>query len=300
LEGIFFPDFSNTDKLTLNGSAQQTDKVLRLTPDEGSQAGSSFFPMPFTLEPNSVFHTHFSFQIGGSRPNSGPIDNENGADGLAFVIQNDPRGAAAIGNSGEGIGFGMNNSNGNPVIPISASVAIEFDTFQSSGDLDGNHVGLILNGKMDQHQASSNPGFLLNNGSTRYVWIDYVGVSKSLKAYVSTTDSKPVTPTISTTVDLTATLGKEAFFGFTAGTGARFNSQDILSWNLNLVSSPTLGDFNGDSCIDKTDLTTLLAILKISGTKPLAYDLNDDGVVNIADSRKLVTLFTNPRGAACN
>ncbi len=60
------------------------------------------------------------------------------------------------------------------------------------------------------------------------------------------------------------------------------------------------GDLNGDSCIDKTDLTTILVIINGPNPKPLFYDLNGDGKVNIADSRKLVTLFTNPRGAACN
>ena len=95
-------------------------------------------------------------------------------------------------------------------------------------------------------------------------------------------------------------LGNKAYFGFTAGTGGGFNSHDILAWNLDVVSPPSIGDFNGDSCVDQSDLSTLLAVVTGSGVKPLIYDLNGDGKVNIADSRKLVTLFTNPRGAACN
>jgi hypothetical protein len=31
----------------------------------------------------------------------------------------------------------------------------------------------------------------------------------------------------------------------------------------------------------------------------LSFDLNEDGVFNIADARKLVTLFSQPRGVAC-
>ncbi|PPD32782.1 MAG: hypothetical protein CTY19_09985 [Methylomonas sp.] len=300
LVGFSYPDFSGSDQLKLNGAAQRSNNLIQLTPDLDSQSGSAFFPMPFNLGPNSTFHTHFTFQIGGSRPNNGATDNENGADGLAFVIHNDPRGASAVGNSGEGLGFGINNSNGNPVSPISPSVAIEFDTFQGARDLDGNHVGLILNVKVDQHQALNRPEFLLNNGASRYVWIDYIGVSKSLKVYISTADSKPAIPAISTTVDLASQFGKEAFFGFTAGTGARFNSHDILAWKLDVLSSPSVGDFNGDSCVDQSDLSTLMAVVTKSGSKPLVYDLNGDGKVNIADSRKLVTLFTKPRGAACN
>ena len=29
------------------------------------------------------------------------------------------------------------------------------------------------------------------------------------------------------------------------------------------------------------------------------YDINGDGVVNIADARRLVLFFTNPRGLGC-
>jgi fibro-slime domain-containing protein len=62
------------------------------------------------------------------------------------------------------------------------------------------------------------------------------------------------------------------------------------------------GDLTGDKCIDKTDLTALLAVINGPNPKPAVtyHDLNGDGKVNVADSRKLVTLFTNPRGAACN
>jgi hypothetical protein len=61
-----------------------------------------------------------------------------------------------------------------------------------------------------------------------------------------------------------------------------------------------LGDFNNNACVDNTDLTIMLTVVNGPNPKPMLYDLNGDGKVNIADSRKLVTLFTNPRGAACN
>ena len=299
LVGLSFSDFSNIDQLKLNGAAQKIGTALRLTPDEGGLAGSSFFPMPFTLGENTTFHTHFTFQIGGG-------DGEQDSDGLAFVIQNDPRGASALGNGGEGLGFGLNDTGGNPVGRITPSVAIEFDTHYNSFPLqsvrnepDGNHVALIINGEVSNHQVSVSPGISLNNGASRFVWIDYVGVTKKLEVFLSTVNTKPATPIISTTLDLAAKLGKEAFFGFTAGTGAGFNSHDILAWNLNVESSPSLGDFNGDGCIDQSDLTAIVAVISGVGSKPLVYDLNGDGKVNIVDSRKLVTLFTNPKGAAC-
>lgn len=289
------------DQVQVNGDANKEQSFLRLTPDEPSKTGSAFIPTSFTLTPNSVIHTRFAFEIGGAN-----LDGPLGSDGFAFVIHNDPRGASAIGNGGEGLGFGVNDTGGNPLSTISPSLAVEFDTHlnsfpeHSSGDPDGNHVAVIKNGEVFNHLAYDASALSLNDGSPRYVWIDYVGVTKQMDVFMSTTDVKPVAPIISTTVDLAAAVGNNAYFGFTAGTGGGFNSHDILAWKLDVVSSPAVGDFNGDSCIDRTDLSIVMAGITGSGVQSLVYDLNGDGKVNIADSRKLVTLFTNPRGVACN
>ncbi|PTN10006.1 C13 family peptidase [Nitrosomonas aestuarii] len=59
------------------------------------------------------------------------------------------------------------------------------------------------------------------------------------------------------------------------------------------------GDLNKDLCVDRSDLAILLTEIRKSLPHNLTYDLNADGIVNIADARKLVTLFTHDRGAAC-
>jgi len=61
------------------------------------------------------------------------------------------------------------------------------------------------------------------------------------------------------------------------------------------------GDLNSDGCVDREDLSEILAVIRGLDTPApsINYDLNSDGVVNIADARYLVTLFTNPGGAAC-
>ncbi|MCP4115836.1 MAG: hypothetical protein GY737_10605, partial [Desulfobacteraceae bacterium] len=62
------------------------------------------------------------------------------------------------------------------------------------------------------------------------------------------------------------------------------------------------GDFTGDRCIDRDDLEMILNHIR-RVRHPLLrdanFDLNDDGDVNIADVRYLVTRFTNYRGAPC-
>lgn len=60
-----------------------------------------------------------------------------------------------------------------------------------------------------------------------------------------------------------------------------------------------LGDFNRDGCVDRADLEIALADIRRRGTHDLAFDLNGDGAVDVADARKLVNLFTKPAGIAC-
>lgn len=59
------------------------------------------------------------------------------------------------------------------------------------------------------------------------------------------------------------------------------------------------GDLNGDGCVDRSDYYIIVGDIRDGEPNDPAYDLNGDGTVNIADARYLVTLFTNPRGAAC-
>jgi hypothetical protein len=56
---------------------------------------------------------------------------------------------------------------------------------------------------------------------------------------VAQTNSRPAAPTISYVVNLASVLGTtNAFVGFTAGTGAGWESHEILMWQLNDAFSP--------------------------------------------------------------
>lgn len=56
--------------------------------------------------------------------------NNDGADGITFILQNDPNGSSAIGSNGEGLGAkGITNA-----------VAIEFDTYQNTNELADDHT----------------------------------------------------------------------------------------------------------------------------------------------------------------
>lgn len=97
--------------------------------------------------------------------------------------------------------------------------------------------------------------------------------------------------------------------------GVRFGSREGEVYGLpGAVRGPRLalkwsvgslpGDLSGDNCIDRDDLAILMALVRgqASAGASLAavVDLNGDGKVDIADARKLVTLFSHPLGAACN
>lgn len=68
--------------------------------------------------------------------------------------------------------------------------------------------------------------------------------------------------------------------------------------SLTLTCFPQRGDFNGDKCIDRSDLLLLLKAMRSGG--PLdPFDVTGDGQLNILDARRLVVMFCNPGGAPC-
>ncbi len=301
---VVFRDFADLASLTLNGNARQNGAVLRLTDDGLGQAGSAFHSKPFLVEADARFSTRFAFRIGGVH-GSGPL----GSDGLAFVIHGDPRGGAALGNAGEGLGFGTNATSGNVVDPIAPSVAVEFDTHQNAAfDPDGNHVALVLDGQVSRHAALSSapcpaPAGIalgcLNSGEPVYVWIDYgAAVPQRLEVFASSRAVKPTAPLLRKDgLDL-ATLGERLYFGFTAATGEGTNVHEVLNW---AIAAPTVaGDLDGDQAVTCADLARVRAALgKRSGDAgfdPLA-DTQGDGVIDVRDIAFVTQKL--PAGTVC-
>ena len=95
-------------EISLVGSAQSVGGVLRLTPAKRQHAGAAWFPEKRQV--SSGFRVAFDFQI----TERGGLDN--GADGLAFVLQNQgPDALAGRGGAGGfavGDGYGIADSPG--------------------------------------------------------------------------------------------------------------------------------------------------------------------------------------------
>src|SRR5512138_2905416 len=218
---INFPNFCNTSAFTLNGSTATLNPnaqcVLRLNQDFG--VGSAFLTNTFSLASDASFSMFFSFQI-RNPVGIGDADGP-GADGIVFTVQTVSNTA---GGGGGGIGYQG----------ISPSVGVEFDTYNNGAQdqNSGNHIGIDLNGSVSSVALAPIPG-RFNDGNVWYAWVDYNGVTDLLEARVSSTNSRPAAATVSTTVNLPATLGTtNAFVGFTSGTGAGGGTHEIVSWNL--------------------------------------------------------------------
>jgi len=231
---IVYSDFADLSAFTLNGAAAaiQPDgagtalgeqRVLRLTTAEEGQSGGAFLKHTVSLAANASFSSAFSFEIrdpGGHDDVDGP-----GADGLAFVVQTQ---SDTVGGDGRGIGYGG----------IEPAVAIEFDTFDNerqfgpNGDVNGNHVGLNLNGDITSEAQQAAP-WPLNQGGVLHAWVEYDGESKTIEVRLAREPVRPAQPLLTHRVDLLQVLGQpEVYVGFTASTGLAWNVHDILAWQF--------------------------------------------------------------------
>jgi hypothetical protein len=236
---ILFNNFSDLSPLQVNGATRTIHgcaasgvgstcgtvtgpsggNVLRLT-NNLSQSGSAFSTTTVSLDANASFSTAFRFQI---------TDQQNtGADGIVFVVQTV---ANNVGGGGGGIGYqGVSNS-----------VGIEFDNWDNGlpGDINGNHVGIDLNGSVASVTSANLSPLFLDGGAVFTAWVDYNGATDLLEVRVSTDGVRPAAAILSHTVDLVTVLGStNAFVGFTSGTGAAGADHDILSWQFNSTFNP--------------------------------------------------------------
>lgn len=269
------PDLKNLteDDMTLNGAADFAssgllDGVVRLTDDNG-QKGSAFLTNP-VADITTGFSTHFAFQITDLQS----CGDQDGADGIVFVIQ--PNSADALGGGGGGIGYK----------DIPNSIGVEFDTWKNTeagiDDIDGNHIGINLNGNMiSMPSVAVSPD--MTNGKIWHAWIDYDGTTLEVRVAQEECE-RPDDPVLSSDVNLGAVLGTtEAFVGFTSGTGCAGGDHDILCWDF---KKP-----NVSPCCDGIDVDTTgtiyirgendLAQFKmknVSDIEAAAYDALDNGL----------------------
>lgn len=206
---------STINQTRMIGSCGLSGYTIQLTPDRTDQVGALWLAEPIDIVSEGGFTCTFKFRI-----------NRDGADGMAFVIQNDSLNALGIG--GCGLGYqGIRNS-----------LAIEFDTYRSSDhcrDPNDNHISIQTRGKEENsahHRFSlgvGNPSVKLNDGQEHECYITYSSEKKHISVWV---DSHYVIQNVN--IDLQNLLSlkdsTKAFIGMTAATGGLKQSHTITKF----------------------------------------------------------------------
>lgn len=145
---LFVSYLSFAQNYTVLGSATPNFangcNCYRLTPDANDQAGAIF--QSNTIDLNNSFDFSFEVFLGCNNGN-------DAADGIVFVLTNNPNG---LGSGGGGLGYGGSNQ------PY--SIGVEFDTWENAGDPSYDHIGIQSGGLMSHNVAAAVPA-LTNSGN---------------------------------------------------------------------------------------------------------------------------------------
>lgn len=175
-----YANFSSTAGLQLVGNATTAGNQLRLTPNSNGQVGAAWATTPQAVQ--GGFDTTFQFQI-----------TNPGADGFAFVVHNSSAGSSAIGGGGNNLGYAG----------ISNSLAVEFDTHASGGEMGVPHVSIqSLGGSANSSADSASLAHVsyaaMTDGAVHSVRITYE--AGRIDVYLD----GATTPSLSANTDLTA------------------------------------------------------------------------------------------------
>ncbi|MGV3623387.1 MAG: L-type lectin-domain containing protein [Archangium sp.] len=205
----------NLPNFKLNGNARLDGTSLVVTDPVGNQGSSLAYNAPLSTSGNISIQMKVKISANGN----------GGADGITFVMHNDPRGTAALGGLGDGIGY----------TGITKSVIVEFDTFTNSyfGDPNDNHVAVQKNGDANHNSANrialvSNPGVTLKSGQPVWLWIEYTGSTRNLRVFLANTATRPASPIVNETVDVPAIVGPQMYLSFTGSTGGSWSKHEVM------------------------------------------------------------------------
>uniref|UniRef100_A0A2N9GIG3 non-specific serine/threonine protein kinase n=1 Tax=Fagus sylvatica TaxID=28930 RepID=A0A2N9GIG3_FAGSY len=171
------------------------------------------------------FITHFSFKIQARDPNYA-------GDGLSFlIVPFDSQIPKPL--FGGTLGMVRNGDHLNET--KNQFVAVEFDTFYNSGwdPISDDHVGIDVN-SIKSKNAIAWPTSI-KNGSTANAWVTYNSTTYNLSVFLTFADKPDFSGNynLSYNVDLRTVLPERVRVGFSASTGAAFETHTILFWSFN-------------------------------------------------------------------
>jgi hypothetical protein len=192
--------------------------VLTLTDGAGGETRSCFLDNPQYI---GAFTASFVYQAGGSKA----------ADGVAFCIQNDPRGSSALGGGGGQLGVGASS-------PITPSIELELNLYTGNSEKVGYFVG--TNGTTGANGGNGNyltcGNVQINGGDPIAITLSYY--NEQLTLTFTDAVAKTAFATNLYLGDLTQLLGTNAaYLGFTGADGGATSLQTIS--NFSFLSYPT-------------------------------------------------------------
>ena len=200
--------------------------VLTLTTSGTTYQGNSSF---FNTKQNiNAFNVSFTYTDVGSNGNAGST-----ADGFTFTLQNDTRGASAVGFNGNTLGYagGTGNIlNGQTTQnAITNSAAVGFNIYNNST------TGFGTNGTLS---LTNNALAVLYSGHPINVNLSYNGTTLTETLTDSTILANTSTFTYNT--NLVSVLGgNTAYVGFTGADGQTTSTQTISNFAFNVVPEPS-------------------------------------------------------------
>ena len=206
----------------LNGDATVDSGKTTLTLTNGNFVveGSGFYLTPQTI--SAGFQAQFTYQ-----ETPGPVDlGFNPADGVTFVLQNDPAGASALGGPGSSLGY-------SGIIP---SAAVELNAFNGFGS-SGRGTQLATQGSTGIYISTAPVD--LGSGDQIRVTLSYDAATTKLTETLldlATHDSF----TIQYVQDLAAAVGGDtALIGFTGSSGLGAATQTVTDFSFTAVPEPS-------------------------------------------------------------
>ena len=179
--------------------------TLTLTTTAGNEASSAIYNAPVGYQ---NFTTQFTYtETGGNPP----------ADGIAFMLENDPRTTKAIGGLGGGLGYGG----------ITPSFAVEFNVYEGSSTAVGTNGAINV-----QHNAPNTGSVDLASGDPINVILSYNASTQTLTESLADQVASDSYSTSYTGINLSSILGSgTAYVGFTGATGGANSLQTVTNFS---------------------------------------------------------------------
>jgi hypothetical protein len=224
---FIYNNFDSTAGLILQSHASAVEGRLRLTPAMPGAAGGAWLDQEQFVKDG--FDTTFQIQITDKY--------STGADGLAFVIQNNP--TPALGYPGCNLGYGG----------ITNLLVVKFNNYHWPDHAYGNDYGRYdLIAVLAPHSpttplwdslrntiAATTNGVDFSDGQIHTVKLVYV--PGNLQVFLDDLENPLMTIYINLAKVMNLDHGR-AWVGFTAGTGADWQNHDLISWEFAAPAGP--------------------------------------------------------------